>query len=162
MRNDFTEWLFRSALYSLILFVVLVWATSFVMITLPIKDSLLGLAQQPLSKDLHRAYLQRLVNSNRLEDAKKELVYLQLIGLKMPEEKKEYEKRYATYMSTVDSYAEWTRRLKEYPNYRDGLYLLAQKSYILFDNEQTKRYLEESISLDPQFEQGKDVLKKVQ
>lgn len=158
--------------YSGVLFLFLVWSTSFLSPPLKIDSLLHRLIDEPGSLSRHLDYVQGLVLTNRLDDAELEVRFLKSSRhqlnvtaqdiVRLNTLQKIYSQKQNVFNSSVRSYSDWSHNLAAYPHYRDGLYLLAQHSYVLFDDTQTRLYLREAVDLDPQFEQGRGVLNKLQ
>jgi hypothetical protein len=169
--SGFIGWLCRSIVYSFVLFIFFIWVCSY-FVSRPNSDNFVqALVSHPSTGKYHLDYLHALISTNRLDRAEYELrvITRSRTGYTMSADDTRrfgaltqtyYEKK-NIFTASVVAYSHWTHVLKDHPHYRDGLYVLAQHSYILFDDLQTKRYLQESIELDPQFTDGKKVLEKL-
>ncbi|MDQ3098350.1 MAG: hypothetical protein M3Q44_01235 [bacterium] len=123
----------------------------------------------PLSYRSHLLYLESLTVKNRLDEAQHESDFLLIsekIFVPTSEELSNFSllrnnisTRKVVFHTTMDEYTHWNEVLETNPDYRDGFYSLAQRAYMLFDDGQAKNYLRRSVDLDPQFEQGKKVLR---
>jgi hypothetical protein len=127
-----------------------------------------ALTIEPFSADAHLNYLDFLVKSHRLEEAKDEssfIYYLEPVS-KLGEKNAErfdalnvqIAEKSSTFKTVVDSYIYWKNILKSRPDYRDGLYRYSEFSYMLFDEKSSVESLHRSVEIDPQFEVGKRVL----
>ena len=53
----------------------------------------------------------------------------------------------------------WQEQVKNRPDYRDGYFSMALISYQLKDFESSKNYLDKALSIDPNFEKGRELQK---
>lgn len=66
--------------------------------------------------------------------------------------------RKIVFHTTIGEYNHWNDISKTHPDYRDVLYRLGQKSYMLFDDAHARVLVQEAVNMDPQFLQGEKVL----
>ncbi len=130
-----------------------------------------ALINAPRSYKSHLLYLESLVIKNRLNEAQHELDFLELAQTNLAPSNFELEQlnslqrniaaRKIVFYTTINEYNQWNEILKIHPEYRDVYYRIAQKDYMLFNENEARLYLKKSIDLDPQFEQGKRVLQSL-
>jgi hypothetical protein len=159
---------FNTLVYGFVIFCVVLQFPLFFPLPLPAASFADDLTDAPLSYRSHLLYLESLAVKNRLEEAQRESDFLLLSQKSFsptPIEISDFQKlqssisaRKMVFHTTISEFNHWSAVLKEYPDYRDVLYVLAQRSYMLFDDTQTTELLKASVALDPQFEQGKKVL----
>ena len=53
----------------------------------------------------------------------------------------------------------WQEQVKNRPDYRDGYFSMALISYQLKDFESSRNYLDKALSIDPNFEKGRELQK---
>ena len=56
----------------------------------------------------------------------------------------------------------WENIVKERPDYRDAYFQLAVTSYQLGEEKIAKEYLDKTLTLDPHFEQGKELVRQLE
>lgn len=162
---------FVTILYSSMVFFVLVQMAIFFPVPERVSSFSDELVTSPLSYRSHLIYLESLALKNRLEEAEIEIAFLKSASKTLSpttDEQKEFSKledsitsRKIIFHTTIDEYNNLNESIKTHPDYRDLLYALGQRAYMLFDDQHTRSYLEKSVEIDPQFEQGKKVLNMI-
>lgn len=164
---------FMSGVYTCVLFVAfsLVAFTLLKDITIDAKPTRV-LIFSPASAKLHLDSLEWLVKNYRLIDAQREIAYLEKSRTKglyrdmdvsrLESLKNASVENQAYFQALLSEYAYWHSNNKVYANYRDGLYRQAQLAFMLNNSTESKNLLQKSVDLDPQFQQGHDVLGKLQ
>ncbi len=162
---------FITILYSGVMFVVLVQLP--VLYPRPSRLTSFSddLTTAPLSYRSHLLYLESLTVKNRLEEAQHESDFLKIAKASLHPTAEELSAllhlqnsisaRKMVFHTTIDEYNHWNEVIKSHPDFRDALYIVGQKSYMLFDDAQSREYVQKSVNLDPQFDQGKRVLQRL-
>jgi len=130
----------------------------------PIDNLKIALLKNLTNPAVHLNLITQLLKNNQLEEAEKEVFYsLQFSpGDKNLLAKLAEIKRIKNEPASLrQEIKKWQKIASEKPDYRDAYFQLAILYYQLYNDKKSKEYLTKTLSLDPNFEPAKELLRKI-